>query len=296
NEREVGDGFVQSPAFASRADRAATPTGSQPAKGGLRVVRRLSRRPGSRPRSPEGKVGDGPGGEPGVSADELDAPIASAANGDDSDADDQRQVGSLIGDTDPGPSLSVDPGDAEGLGDSSLDGSASHPALPGRGGSPRRVLRFAMAASAVVVVVLGGLTAFEWFGAHQSAVAAHQREVFLQAGRQAAIDLTTISYSQADADVARILDSATGTFHDDFQKRSQPFIDVVKKAQSDSQGSVTSAGVESVEGDKASVIVAVSVKTSNAGVPDQQPRGWRMRLNVQKVGDTAKVSDVAFVP
>jgi Mce-associated membrane protein len=120
--------------------------------------------------------------------------------------------------------------------------------------------------------------------------------VFLQAGRQAAIDLTTISYSQADADVARILDSATGTFHDEFQKRSQPFIDVVKKAQSDSQGSVTSAGVESVEGDKASVIVAVSVKTSNAGVPDQQPRGWRMRLNVQKVGDTAKVSDVAFVP
>jgi Mce-associated membrane protein len=54
--------------------------------------------------------------------------------------------------------------------------------------------------------------------------------------------------------------------------------------------------VESVDGDKASVIVAVSVKTSNAGVPEQQPRGWRMRLNVQKVGDSAKVFDVAFAP
>ncbi|MCU1694197.1 MAG: hypothetical protein JWR34_260 [Mycobacterium sp.] len=230
-----------------------------------------------------------------MSADELEVLIATTANEDDSDADHQRQVGSLIGGTDPGPSPLDDPGDAEELGDTSLDESASHPALPGRGGSPRRVLLFAMAASAIVVAALGGLIAFEWFGAHQSAVAAHQREVFLQAGRQAAIDLTTISYSQADADVARILDSATGTFRDDFQKRSQPFIDVVKRAQSDSQGSVASAGVESVEGDKATVIVAVSVKTSNAGVPDQQPRGWRMRLSVQKVGDTAKVSDVAFV-
>jgi Mce-associated membrane protein len=245
---------------------------------------------------PESKVGNAPAGEPGVSADEQDAPIASRANEDDSDADDQRQGGSLTGETDPGALLLDDPGDADGLGDSSLDGSASQSALPSRGGSPRRVLCFALAASTVVVVVLGGLTGFVWFGTHQTAAAAHQREVFLQVGRQAAIDLTTISYSQAEGDVARILDSATGSFHDDFQKRSQPFIDVVKKAQSDSEGSVTAAGVESVDGDKASVIVAVSVKTSNAGVPEQQPRGWRMRLNVQKVGDTAKVSDVAFVP
>jgi Mce-associated membrane protein len=259
------------------------------------VVRRLSGQRGGRRRSPEIEVGNGPGGEPGVSADELDAPIASPANEDDSDADDQRQGGSLIGETDPGASL-LDPGDAEGLGDSSLDGSASHPALPRRGSRRGSALRFALLTSTVVVVVLGGLTGFVWFGAHRTAVAAQQREVFLQAGRQAAIDLTTISYSRAEADVARILDSATGSFHDDFQKRSQPFIDVVKKAQSDSQGSVTAAGVESVEGDKASVIVAVSVKTSNAGVPEQQPRGWRMRLDVEKVGDSAKVSDVAFVP
>jgi Mce-associated membrane protein len=44
------------------------------------------------------------------------------------------------------------------------------------------------------------------------------------------------------------------------------------------------------------VLVAVSVKTSNAGAPQQDPRGWRMRLSVQKVGDEAKISNVAFVP
>jgi Mce-associated membrane protein len=95
--------------------------------------------------------------------------------------------------------------------------------------------------------------------------------------------------------VARILDSATGTFHDDFQKRSQPFIQVVKQAQSKTEGTVTAAGLESVNGDSAQVLVAVSVKTTNAGAPEQQPHAWRMRIDVQKVNDGVKVSNVGFV-
>ena len=46
----------------------------------------------------------------------------------------------------------------------------------------------------------------------------------------------------------------------------------------------------------AEVLVAVTVKTSNAGVPEQAPRAWRMRITVEKVGDQAKVSNVRFVP
>ncbi|KMO83766.1 tetratricopeptide repeat protein [Mycolicibacterium chlorophenolicum] len=157
-------------------------------------------------------------------------------------------------------------------------------------------LRAALVASVLIVAALGGLIGYLGYRTYQTQAADRQRELFLQTGRQAAINLTTISYAHVDADVARILDSATGTFHDDFQQRVQPFIDVVKQAQSTSEGNVTAAGVESINGDQAQVIVAVSVKTSNAGAPDQQPRGWRMRLNVQKIGDTAKVSDVQFVP
>jgi Mce-associated membrane protein len=162
--------------------------------------------------------------------------------------------------------------------------------------NPVKRLRLVLVASVLIVAVLCGLVGYLGYRGYQMQAAARQREVFLSVGRQTAINLTTISYTQAEADVARILDSATGTFHDDFQQRSQPFIDVVKRAQSTSQGSVTAAGLASVDGDRAQVIVAVSVKTANAGVPEQQPRGWRMRLDVEKVGDTAKVSDVQFVP
>jgi Mce-associated membrane protein len=120
--------------------------------------------------------------------------------------------------------------------------------------------------------------------------------LFLQVGRQGALNLTTIDWQHAEGDVQRILDSATGTFYDDFQKRSQPFVEVVKQAQSKSVGSIAEAGVESISGDSAQVLVAVTVKTSNAGAPDQAPRAWRMRISVQKVGDEAKVSNVEFVP
>ena len=44
------------------------------------------------------------------------------------------------------------------------------------------------------------------------------------------------------------------------------------------------------------MLVAVTVTPSNAGAPEQQPRAWRMRISVQKVGDDAKVSNVEFVP
>ena len=163
---------------------------------------------------------------------------------------------------------------------------------------PMSHVRLATIAGLVLVLALGGLTGWLGFRAYESRKAEEQRNLFLQVGRQGALNLTTIDHQQADADVQRILDSATGTFYDDFQRRAQPFIDVVKQAQSKSVGTISEAGLESESesGDEAQVLVAVTVKTSNAGAPEQEPRAWRMRISVQKVGDEAKVANVEFVP
>ena len=123
-----------------------------------------------------------------------------------------------------------------------------------------------------------------------------QRKLFLQVGRQGALNLTTIDWQHADADVQRVLDSSTGTFYDDFQSRAAPFVEVVKQAQSKSVGTISEAGLESESDNAAKVLVAVTVNTTNAGAPEQQPRSWRMRISVEKVGDDAKVSNVEFVP
>ncbi|KLO31370.1 hypothetical protein ABW16_00375 [Mycolicibacter heraklionensis] len=154
-------------------------------------------------------------------------------------------------------------------------------------------------AVAVGVAAIAALCAMVgWFGyrGYQTHLAQQQRQLFLQAGRQGALNLTTIDYAQADADIQRILDSATGSFRDDFEKRSQPFIDVVKKAQSRSEGTITEAGLESQDGNEARVLVAVTVKTSLAGAAEPEPRAWRMRMTVQQVGDAVKVANVEFVP
>jgi Mce-associated membrane protein len=148
----------------------------------------------------------------------------------------------------------------------------------------------------VAVVVLAGLTGWLGFRAYKSHQADEQRKLFLEVGRQGALNLTTIDWQHADADVQRILDSSTGTFYDDFQKRAQPFVEVVKQAQSKSVGTIAEAGLESESKDGAQVLVAVTVKTSNAGAPEQLPRAWRMRISVQEVGNEAKVSNVEFVP
>jgi Mce-associated membrane protein len=175
-----------------------------------------------------------------------------------------------------------------------VDDYAEPAAKPAR--KPMSVERLALIVVLVVVVALAGLGGWLGFRAYQSHQAKAQRELFLQVGRQGAINLTTIDFSEADTDIQRILDSATGSFYDDFSKRSQPFVDAVKQAQSKSVGTVTAAGLESVTDRDARVLVAVTVKTSNAGAADQAPRHWRMRISVQKVGNQAKVSNVDFVP
>jgi Mce-associated membrane protein len=148
-----------------------------------------------------------------------------------------------------------------------------------------------------VVAVVASTSVAGWLGyrEHQARQAQQQSELLIRVGRQGALNLTTIDYQHADSDIQRILDSATGSFYDDFAKRSKPFVEVLKKAQSKSVGTVTEAGLESQSGDEAQVMVAVSVVTSNVGEPEAEPRHWRMRISVKKVGDDAKVSNVAFV-
>ncbi|BBY38008.1 hypothetical protein MMAN_21420 [Mycobacterium mantenii] len=167
---------------------------------------------------------------------------------------------------------------------------------PVTGKRQRSNVRLALAFGLVVLVALTALAGWLGYRGYRAHQATQQRELFLQVARQGALNLTTISYTEAETDVQRIMDSATGTFYDDFKKRSQPFIDLVKQTQSKSVGTISAAGLESVGGDQAQALVAVHVTTSNVGAAEQPPRAWRMRIDVQKVGNGAKVSNVEFIP
>lgn len=157
-------------------------------------------------------------------------------------------------------------------------------------------VRQALLFGSVLVVIFAGLLGWLGFRTYQSHQALVARNQFLQVAKQGALNLTTIDWQHADADVHRILDGATGAFYDDFAKRSQPFIEVLRQAKAKTVGTITEAGLESATTESAQALVTVSVKTSNAVADDQVPREWRMRINVDKIGDQVKVSNVGFVP
>lgn len=156
----------------------------------------------------------------------------------------------------------------------------------------RRATEFGLAVVIALAVLLGWLG----FRYHQSQQAQAQRSQFLQVARQGAVNLTTIDWQHADADVRRILDGATGEFYNDFARRSQPFIEVLRQAKATTVGTITEAGLESEAADTAQALVAVSVQTTTAGEADPAPHAWRIRITVQKVGGQLKVANVGFVP
>ena len=163
-------------------------------------------------------------------------------------------------------------------------------------GVSRLPIGIALVLGATAALVLAGVCGWLGYRAYQARVAEQARQTFIEVGKQGAINLTTIDYTHAEVDVKRILDSATGQFHDEFSGRAGSFVDVVQKAQSKSSGTVTEAGVESMDSDEGQVLVAVTVNTTTGGVADQQPRYWRMRLTVRKTDDGAKIAKVDFVP
>lgn len=179
------------------------------------------------------------------------------------------------------------------LDDEDRRGTAGTTSTIAQGSSPIRVAMLVGLASVVAFAGLGG-----WLGirAYQSHQAELHRALLVQAARQGAVNLTTIDYEQVESNVQRVLDSATGAFYDDFSRRSQPFIEVVKAAQAKSVGTVTEAGIEADDDDETKVLVGVTVKTTNAGGAEQTPRAWRMRISVTEVDSQPKISNVAFVP
>ena len=154
---------------------------------------------------------------------------------------------------------------------------------------PRRLIAGAL----VILIAVTG-----WLGWQDIQIrrAEHLRDAMVQAGRDGVVALTTIDHEQVDEDVQRILDSSTGKFRDDFAQRADSFTEGARKAQSKSVGTVSEAGVESVDGDRGRVLVTLIVMTSNRGAPEQQPKVWRTRVTVDKDDGVYKVAAVEFIP
>jgi Mce-associated membrane protein len=123
-----------------------------------------------------------------------------------------------------------------------------------------------------------------------------QREGFVQTAKQGVLNLTTIHYATAPQDVQHLLDGASGAFAQDFGGRKDSYIQVVQKAQVNSDGTINSAGLEKVDGNNGIVLVASTAKVSNSSAPGGEARSYRLRVTVTDTNGQMTVSNVEFVP
>jgi serine/threonine protein kinase len=206
------------------------------------------------------------------------------------------------GSTTPAPSSGVQ----QQAADLNLAATQQRPPDDGASWSPqsaapkRPLVRVATVVPALLAIVLVAAAAFATIEAvRTNRLASHTVpawQPYVDAAKVTAVDLTSMSYQTVDNDVQRVLDNSTGTFHDDFSKSSEVFKQAVRDAQSVSSGTVSGAGLESIEGTQARVLVAVSEKTTKAANPNAETKSWRMRISVDKMGQSYKASSVEFVP
>ena len=59
---------------------------------------------------------------------------------------------------------------------------------------------------------------------------------------------------------------------------------------------VTATAVESMTDDTATVLVAATSRVTNAAGAKQEPRAWRLSVNLARDGGQLKLAKVEFVP
>ena len=152
-------------------------------------------------------------------------------------------------------------------------------------------------APAAIVAICALLGASGWMlWHHHNVVQERQRSAaFIATARQGVINLTSLDFNKAKEDVQRVLDSATGEFRDDFQRRADDFTSVVKDSKAVTEGSVAATAVESMGKDSAVVLVLANERVTNLAGAKDQPRTFRFRVSVVRDGDELKVSKVEFV-
>ncbi|WP_193047075.1 hypothetical protein [Mycolicibacterium baixiangningiae] len=121
---------------------------------------------------------------------------------------------------------------------------------------------------------------------------------FEAAGRQGAVTLMSLNFNSAKDDIQRIIDNTTGQFKKDFEQQAEDFNQVAQESKVVTEVTVKGAAVESIADDANSgvVLVAAETKVTNAAGAKQEPRAWRLSVNLAREGDQLKMSKVEFVP
>jgi Mce-associated membrane protein len=158
-----------------------------------------------------------------------------------------------------------------------------------------RLSRVLTAATIVATCGLLGVTGWMVWHHHNVMQERQRSATFIAAAKQGVVNLTSLDFNRAKEDVQRVLDSSTGEFRDDFQRRADDFASVVQDSKAVTEGSVAATAVESMGNDSAVVLVLANERVTNSTGAKDEPRSFRFRVSVVRDGDQMKISKVEFV-
>jgi Mce-associated membrane protein len=118
------------------------------------------------------------------------------------------------------------------------------------------------------------------------------REAAVTAARQEIINLHTISYQTADADLARVLAGATGKFKEQFSEAKTDLKPIVVANKTVTSAQINAAGVVRADTDSATVLVSVDRTVKDASDTTGAANHFRYRVELEKHGGRWLVSDL----
>ncbi|MGH3319803.1 MAG: hypothetical protein ACRDN9_06405 [Streptosporangiaceae bacterium] len=121
-----------------------------------------------------------------------------------------------------------------------------------------------------------------------------RRQAVLQAARQEALNLTTLSYKTFDHDVGRVLDLGTGSFKSQYAKKTKKLEKALTDAKVRSRGKVLEAGLVSADEDSAQSLVVVDQTVQSPNVSKPALRHYRMRMTLVRKDGRWLVSKFGF--
>lgn len=157
---------------------------------------------------------------------------------------------------------------------------------------PGRRGRWLVAGALLALAVLAGYLGYR---VQQADAREQARQQALTAARQSALNISSISTQNFAQNVAAVLDGATGQFRQDFSARTGQLEQLLKDNDVSATGSVLEAALQRADRNSATALVVVDSTVKNKQVPEGRTNNYRMKIQVEKVGDRWLTSSLEFV-
>jgi Mce-associated membrane protein len=160
-------------------------------------------------------------------------------------------------------------------------------------------IRWGIVAAVVAILIISALITLSVLMVlhHRKQAAEQQRTAeYSAAARQSVVTLMSLDFNKAEDDVQRIIDNSTGQFKVDFESQAEAFAQVARDSKVVTEVNVNVAAVKSMTDANAAVLVSATSRVSNSAGAKQEPRSWRLLVDLVREGDQIKMSKVEFVP